>query len=332
MIGKIRIGKSFRGCLDYCLENKPEQINNGEVKNRAEILDFNYCFGDKKELIKQFNDIRNLNRNLSKPVMHITLSFSPGERIPEPKLYDMIYECAEQMGFEKNLYVAIAHDDTLHQHIHIVVNRVGLDGKTLSDSHSYRKIAAYCRKMEIKHGLKKVLSPRKFLLPEQRQIPRYDTRKENLRREIVCSLLTAKSYSEFERSIRNKGYGIIKARGIAFLDSEKVKVKGSEVGYSLHRIEQLLAAHPKMRIGSIKHIEEKHFKEHSEYFKELAAKQSSNEVHADPGFKKEERQLEQQLASLSIKHSNILDILLQAERQQESINSNFLPKKKSLKQ
>jgi hypothetical protein len=140
MIGKISIGKSFRGCLNYCLENKEQNIH---AKNRAEMLEFNYCFGDKKELIGQFNDARNLNPNLSKPVLHITLSFAPGERVSRPQLYDMIYECEEAVGFDKNLYVAIEHDDTVHQHIHIVVNRVGLNGKTLPDGHNYRKIAEY---------------------------------------------------------------------------------------------------------------------------------------------------------------------------------------------
>src|SRR5438067_13427285 len=137
----------------------PEQV----IKNRAEILVFNLCFGDKKELIQQFNEVRQLNPKLSKPVMHVTLSLAPGEQLSKGKLIDMVSDCAEDLGFDKNQYVAIQHIDTGHQHLHIVVNRIGLDGRTVKDNHNYQKIAAYCRKMELKHELRQVLSPRRYL-------------------------------------------------------------------------------------------------------------------------------------------------------------------------
>jgi hypothetical protein len=64
MIGKIILGASFSGCLSYCLEDKRElsedqkqQLSLQESlqhKNRAEIIDCNRCFGDKKELAEQF--------------------------------------------------------------------------------------------------------------------------------------------------------------------------------------------------------------------------------------------------------------------------------------
>ena len=75
MIGKIKIGKSFRGCINYCLDKK-----------QAEVLAYNYCYGQKKELIEQFNDVRNLNQKLSSPVQHMTLSLPPGEKISKEKL------------------------------------------------------------------------------------------------------------------------------------------------------------------------------------------------------------------------------------------------------
>jgi len=67
MIGKITIGKSFRGCLIYCLNDK-QKLHKNEVvfKNRAEILMFNKCFGNQNELIQQFNEVRQLNPKLAK--------------------------------------------------------------------------------------------------------------------------------------------------------------------------------------------------------------------------------------------------------------------------
>ena len=38
MIGKITIGKSFSGCINYCLEDKLLPSQEVAFKNRAEIL------------------------------------------------------------------------------------------------------------------------------------------------------------------------------------------------------------------------------------------------------------------------------------------------------
>jgi len=219
MIGKIIIGKSFRGSISYCLDKK-----------EAELLSSNLCYGNKKELISQFNEVLRLNQNLSKPVQHIIISLAKGEQLDNARLVAIAEDCAKDLGFEKNQYILIAHRDTVHQHIHIVANRVSFNGKTVKDNHNYRKMAVYCRKMEEKHGLQKV-----------RNLPRTDQRKERLRQDIKVCLIASKNYSEFELRIKKLGYQVNKARGIAFTDAQKVRVKGSEVGYSLGKIEKILS-------------------------------------------------------------------------------------------
>ncbi|KAK6033651.1 relaxase/mobilization nuclease domain protein [Ostertagia ostertagi] len=240
MIGKIIIGKSFRGCLKYCLHDKLQQTTQEEqiMKDRAEIICFNQCFGNDKELIRQFNEVRALNPRLAKPVLHITLSLAPAEKLPNHILSEMVSDCAREMGFEKNQYLAVLHKDTLHQHIHIVTNRIGFDGKTLSDSNNYKKIAAYCRKMEDKYQLQEVLSPGRFLSKELKKVPRMDARKEQLRSDIKTCLASSRTYLEFEQQMISLRYEIIKGRGIAFVDPQKVYTKGSDVGYSLATIEK----------------------------------------------------------------------------------------------
>ena len=142
MIGKIIIGKSFKGCINYCLEDKIQKEDEKLViKNRAELLLHNQCFGTKEELIQQFNEVRQLNPKLSKPVLHITLSLAPEEKLSKAILIDMVEDCAKQLGFDKNQYIAIHHNDTSYQHVHIVANRVGFDGKTVKDHHNCQKIA-----------------------------------------------------------------------------------------------------------------------------------------------------------------------------------------------
>lgn len=240
MIGKIILGKSFRGCISYVLENKLEaSLKSGPV-NRAELISFNQCFGDKKELTRQFNDVHYLNPGLAKPVMHVILSLVPGEKPTKPTLMAMAEDCAKELGFDKHQYLSVTHNDTGHLHLHIVVNRVGFDGKTLSDSNNYKKMANCCRKLELKYNLKQVASPKCFLPKERRNIPRLDSRKEAMKTDLRISLLESKSYAEFETRMKQKGYEVIKARGIAFRDGKKMYAKGSELGYSLSKIEKIL--------------------------------------------------------------------------------------------
>ena len=186
MIGKVMIGKGFTGCISYCLEDKKikSRLNPGEqlVKNRAEILQHNLCFGDKKNLCTQFNDVRKLNPKQSRPVLHITLSLAPGEIMDRPQVLEIIGECAKEFGFENNQFFSVRHFDTEHQHFHIVANRINLEGRTnVTDSNNFKKMSGFCRKMELKYGLVQVASPRAFLPGEQKQIPRNDSRKNNIR-------------------------------------------------------------------------------------------------------------------------------------------------------
>ncbi len=68
MIGKITIGKSFKECIAYCLNDKIKEQNKDGLKNRAEVLMFSKCFGNEKELVQQFNEVRQLNMKPTKPV------------------------------------------------------------------------------------------------------------------------------------------------------------------------------------------------------------------------------------------------------------------------
>ena len=71
-------------------------------------------------------------------------------------------------------------------------------------------------------------------------MPLNDQRKEQIKRHIRHALNGSKYYSEFEQKMKAKGYQVIKGRGISFTDEKKVKVKGSELNYSLQTIERIL--------------------------------------------------------------------------------------------
>jgi len=251
MIGKISTGKSFRGCLNYLHEGRLQQSKAlqeiEQEKKQAQVICYNQCFGNKKELIQQFNEVRYLNPKLSKPVLHASLSFAHSDQLSNQDKIDIGKQMAKDFGFENNQYVVIEHSDRQHQHLHIVANRVGYDAKTVSDSNNYKRMANFCRTMERKHQLEQVLSPRRFLFKEERMLPRQDIRKEALKDAIAKFLKQSTTMKEFQNKITAKGYEIELGRGIAFTDAQAVRFKGSQVGYPLLKIEKQLAQNRQMQ-------------------------------------------------------------------------------------
>ena len=68
--------------------------------------------------------------------------------------------------------------------------------------------------MELNFNLTPVLSPRQFLPKGQRQIPRQDARKEQLKNNIQNTLQQVNNYQQFEQKIKAMGYQVLKGRGI----------------------------------------------------------------------------------------------------------------------
>jgi len=328
MIGKISMGRSFKGCILYCMEDKKldqrqrlkqEHMEQYIVKDRAELVHYNLCYGDKNDLIKQFNEVRQLNQKLSKPVLHISLSLAPEDVLQEGKIAEMAEECALKMGFNNHQYVAIYHKDTNHQHLHIVANRVGFDGKTVSDSHNYKKVAEYCRRMEQKLQLKEVLSPRLYLSQKERLIERHDIRKEELKQRIKLSISQSRGYLEFEHRIKQYGYEVIRGRGIAFRDPQKVYTKGSELGYSLATIEKQVQMQLVLKQSLT--LEQKHFLELQQKLEKVTEKpreKQQQKQRQKPEFKKVEDNISEARRH-SRRQEQILDIITRPVENEEDL-------------
>lgn len=253
MVGKISIGKSFGKCINYCLNDKQKlsaaeklllsEKENVQHLNRAEILEYNLCLGNAKELARDFEEVRKLSRRIEKPVLHLTLRLAPEDRnLSKNELIDIGRKCAETFGVANHQYISVLHKDTEQQHIHIVANRVGFDKKVASDSNNYRRMATFCRGVEKEYRLTQVLSPRAFLSPKERLIPRHDSRKEKLKNDIanILNKEQVSSYEQFAQRIQSLGYRIERGRGICFIDEKRARIKGSEVGFPLMTIEKIL--------------------------------------------------------------------------------------------
>jgi hypothetical protein len=146
MIAKAVKGKGFRGALEYDLG-----------KEQGRVIDTNMEGRDPRELAAEFGEIRKLRPGLSKAVLHVSLSAAPGERLTDEQWRAIGQRYLQGMDLNQNQYVITRHNDTEHEHVHLLANRIRFDGAVTSDSHDYRRQEALMREIERDFHLQQVL-------------------------------------------------------------------------------------------------------------------------------------------------------------------------------
>lgn len=100
--------------------------------------------------------------------LHITLNLPHGERIDDATFYEVAREYMEQMGFGEQPYCVVRHNDTKHEHVHIVSTVVTESGTLINLFNSYRRNVATQHYLEKRFGLSP--SPR---TKQQKYLPIY---------------------------------------------------------------------------------------------------------------------------------------------------------------
>lgn len=152
MYANITSGSKIAGAILY---NK-RKIDEGH----ARLLGTNRMLGGRdpqhlgmEECLASFAPYLQANRNTDKPVIHISLNPDPRDRLTDEQLLEIAAEYMERMGYGRQPYFVVKHEDIDRAHIHIVSVRVDENGRKISDSNERRKSAAILRKLEKKYKL-----------------------------------------------------------------------------------------------------------------------------------------------------------------------------------
>ena len=248
MMAKITTGSSFGGALDYDCDQ--DQKNNKLASFLdSEGVDMNYNpdgtpSPDMKAVIRSFEIQAALNPRVTKPVVHIALSFKPEDK---PKLTNdymvkIAKEYMQQMGFTNTQYVIHRHEETRNPHIHITLNRVDNDGNRISDKWERKRNIAVCQDITRQEGLSwgdsKVISKSKVNDPSEKL--RYQTAKtvtacvKRVRSILDLPAETARYGIETRIKVNGKT-GKIQGVSFAVLDAERKEHvwKGSDLDKTL---------------------------------------------------------------------------------------------------
>ena len=145
MIAKAVKGRGFRGALAYDLG-----------KEEGQILDTNMAGQGIRQLAAEFGAIRKMRPNLERAVLHVSLSAALGEKLTDEQWAAIGRQYLEGMDFVHNQYVITRHQDTEHEHIHILANRITNTGKVVSDSKDYERQEVLMRVIERDFGLQQL--------------------------------------------------------------------------------------------------------------------------------------------------------------------------------
>jgi hypothetical protein len=145
MIGKLKKGCSFAGCIRYVTGKDEAKI----------IASDGVLLGTNAEITQSFELQRQLNPRIKKPVGHIALSFKPEDkpRLTDEFMAKIALEYMQMMGITDTQFLIVRHHNTHNPHCHIVYNRINNDGKLISDRNNYRRNEQVTKVLKSKYGL-----------------------------------------------------------------------------------------------------------------------------------------------------------------------------------
>ncbi|EGK00229.1 relaxase/mobilization nuclease domain-containing protein [Dysgonomonas gadei] len=167
MIAKNIKGKSFKGCVNYVMNDT------------AELLEAEGVFANSTQsMIRSFAMQRSGRKEIKQPVGHIPISFSPEDkhRMTDDFMVQLAKEYMQEMGIKNTQYIIVRHHNTDNDHLHIVYNRIDNDLKLISVNHDYKRNIKTCKKLKDKYDLT------------------YGKGKENVKREKLNNPDRAKYY------------------------------------------------------------------------------------------------------------------------------------------
>ncbi|OWP61455.1 hypothetical protein CDA63_19340 [Hymenobacter amundsenii] len=151
MIGKVKVNQSFGAMCRYVLQEKTPD-------KQAEVL---AAYGVRTDsaahMAADFDTVRAMRPGLGKAVLHVALAFPAEEK--EKLTNEVMGRIAQdylkglKIDPENTQWAVVRHQDKKHPHMHLVVNRVDLDGQTVSDQFIGSRSVDVCKGIEQDYGL-----------------------------------------------------------------------------------------------------------------------------------------------------------------------------------
>lgn len=225
MIGKIKKGASFGGCVKYVM-----------CKDEAKLLDAQgVLLTSIKDIIGSFELQRSMRPTIKQPVGHIALSYKTEDapRLTDRVMAGLAREYMVEMGIADTQYIIVRHHDTDNPHVHLVYNRIDFSGKLITSQNDFRRNEIATKKIKEKYGLafgdgKDRVNIQKLNAPDRTKYEIYHAVKALIGDcsswDVLVGLLWNKG---IDVEFKTKGHST-QAQGITFI-KDGLSFKGSQV-------------------------------------------------------------------------------------------------------
>jgi hypothetical protein len=257
MIGKVKVNQSFGAMCEYVLQEKTPDKG-------AEVLAAHGVRTDSAaHMAQDFDMVRAMRPGLGKAVLHVALAFpvEEKEKVTNEVMGRIAQDYLKGMKIdpENTQWAVVRHQDKTHPHMHLVVNRVDLDGQTVSDQFVRSRSVDVCKGIEQQYGLivadqvgrKQALeigptpAQAKATTPKEEQSAEWSRARQDIGRALGYTAGQARSFDELREALRPRGIELELTRrkdgspaGVVFAQDGH-RVKGSQVGreYSAGNLE-----------------------------------------------------------------------------------------------
>lgn len=211
MIGKLKKGSSFGGCIRYVTGKDEAKI----------IASDGVLLGTNAEMTQNFELQRQLNPRIKKPVGHIALSFKPEDkpRLTDEFMAKIALEYMQMMGIKDTQFIIVRHHNTHNPHCHIVYNRINNEGKLISDRNDYRRNEQVTKALKSRYGLTYGTDKSKT---NTRKLRNAERAKYEIHNAVKDALEVADSWQKFKNELAKRGVLL----ELGYKDKERTKVQG----------------------------------------------------------------------------------------------------------
>lgn len=155
MIAKISTGSCVTGMVGYN-HSKISQTKNEEQKGI--LLGTNNIHSEEfNAIVAAISNANSRNNNISKPNIHISLSFHKDDILDNEIIYKIAEDYLKDLGYSEQPYAVYRHFDKEHPHVHIVSSQINHFGKKINDSHIKRRSYKISRQLEEKYQITKAV-------------------------------------------------------------------------------------------------------------------------------------------------------------------------------
>lgn len=193
-----------------------------------------------KEINADMEVYRSAKPDLQYPCLHLIVSFHAADnnKLTKEIMTDVGQEILKRFGAtDKFQFVALQHKDGNNPHLHICLNRVGEDGKVLSDSFAKRRLSAIRQQLEREYPQLKIAKGKNIAETNMAKLKGADKIKYEIYSAITKEIPFCKSISDLITKLESTHLiktefkykrGSSDIQGIKF-NKESVWLKGSEI-------------------------------------------------------------------------------------------------------